>query len=76
MTGGWQLLRNHPEKVMFGSQKDGFLTEEEYSSAMIVGITLEHSNYQHLPIKFSKKLCFLEGKINKNSAVEKSSDKD
>ena len=46
MIGGWQLLRNHLEKVMFGSQKDGFQTEEEYSSAMIAGITSEHSNYQ------------------------------
>ena len=43
MTGGWQLLRNRPEKVMFGSQKDGFLTEEEYSSAMIADIISEHS---------------------------------
>jgi len=50
MIGGWQLLRNHLEKVMFGSQKDGFLTEEEYSSAMIAGITLEHSHYQHFCI--------------------------
>ena len=47
MIGGWRLLRNHLEKVMYGSQKDGFQTEEEYSSAMIVGITLEHSHYQH-----------------------------
>ena len=50
MIGGWQLLRNHLEKVMFGSQKDGFPTEEEYSSAMIAGITLEHSHYQHFYI--------------------------
>ena len=46
MIGGWRLLKKRPEKVMFGSQNDGFQTEEEYTSATIAVITLEHNYYR------------------------------
>ena len=39
MTGGWLLLRNHPERVMFGSLKNGFQTKEEYFSVTTAVIT-------------------------------------
>ena len=47
MIGGWQLSRKPLEKVMYGSQKDGFRIGEEYFSAMTVDIILE-LNYNYI----------------------------
>lgn len=46
MTGGWQSLKKQPEKVMSGSPEDGFLTEEEYTTAMTADIISEHKHKQ------------------------------
>lgn len=34
MTGGWQSYIKQAERAMYGSQKGGFQTEEEFITAM------------------------------------------
>ena len=41
MIGGWQSYIKQREKVMFGRQKGGSLTEEGFITATIVVIILE-----------------------------------
>ena len=56
MTGGWQLLKKRPGKVMSGSRKDGFLTVERYTIAMTADITSEHK-YKPFENKEKARLC-------------------
>lgn len=60
MIGGWQLSRKPLEKVMYGSQKDGFRIGEEYFSAMTVDIILElNCNLYQNRHLLTNGVCFL-----------------